>query len=164
MNFKKSVCSSNNQSNMISIRQTQRKILFSADTYKKKAEIILNSLGYSNFDLGIWLTTSQTIKEYNRQYRHKDQATDILSFPYHTALRAAEKIKVSCDEDRNLGDLIISVEYVYENSKQMPGNFEQRMDRLLVHGICHLLGYDHIHDADYKKMLALENKLIKLLK
>ena len=146
---------------MITIRQTQRTIDFSIRPFKKKAEFILTELGYPDFDLGIWLTTNKTIQKYNREYRDKNEPTDVLSFPYHTELKAGQKIKAREDEDKNLGDLIISIPYVFENKKELPGNFIARMDRLLVHGICHLLGYDHIKDDDYKKMITLENKLLK---
>lgn len=148
---------------MITIRQTQRTIDFAITPFKKKAEFILAELGYPDFDLGIWLTTNKTIQKYNHNYRDKNQPTDVLSFPYHTELKAGQKIKIREDEDKNLGDLIISVPFVFENKKDLPGNFIARMDRLLVHGICHLLGYDHIDDNDYKKMITLENKLLKSL-
>lgn len=149
---------------MINIRQTQRSISFSVAQYKKKAKLILHHLGYDNFDLGIWLTTNATIQKYNDQYRNKNKPTDVLSFPYHTQLKAGQKIKVTCDEDKNIGDLMISVPYVFENKQNLPGDFNARMDRMLVHGICHLLGHDHIKDNDYKKMITLENKLLKLLR
>jgi probable rRNA maturation factor len=148
---------------MINIRQTQRTIDFATSPFKKKAEFILVELGYPNFDLGIWLTTNKTIQKFNHEYRDKNRPTDVLSFPYHTNLKAGQKIKVTEDEDKNLGDLIISVPYVFENKKELEGDFIARMDRLLVHGICHLLGYDHIQDNDYKKMLTLENKLLSAL-
>ena len=149
--------------NMIKIQQRQKKISFNAQLFAKKAELILAHLGYQDFDLGILLTTNATIRQYNKLYRNKDKATDVLSFPYHEELKAGKKIKVTCDEDKNLGDLIISLPYVYDNNHHLRGTFEQRMDRMLVHGICHLLGHDHIQDADYRKMIRLENQLLKII-
>lgn len=146
---------------MVHVRQTQRSIFFDQSLYQKKAELILTTLGYHDFDLGIWLTTNATIQKYNRDYRNQDKPTDILSFPYHTNLKAGEQIKVRSDEDKNIGDIIISVPYVLKNTKGLPGDFIARMDRMLVHGVCHLLGHDHINDDEYKVMLALENKLLK---
>ncbi len=148
---------------MITIKQTQRSIPFAAKTFQKKAQFILDQLKYSDFDLGIWLTTNKTIQKYNKDFRQIDKPTDVLSFPYHINLKAGQKIKVLTPEDKNLGDMIISVPYVFENKKELKGDFDSRMDRMLVHGICHLLGYDHIEDSDYKKMISLENKLIKSL-
>lgn len=148
---------------MITIKQTQRSISFSKETFQKKAQYVLDQLEYSDFDLGIWLTSNKTIQKYNKEYRQIDKPTDVLSFPYHTDLKAGKKINVTSEEDKNIGDLIISVPFVFENTKELPGNFIARMDRMLVHGICHLLGYDHIDDSDYKKMITLENKLLKAL-
>lgn len=148
---------------MITIKQTQRKIKFCTIPYFKKAQKILSHLGYSDFDLGIWLTTNQTIQKYNQQFRKKNKPTDVLSFPYHPDLKGGQSIEVHSSDDKNLGDIIISVEYVYENKHHLEGTFEQRMDRMLVHGICHLLGYDHIEDQDFEVMEALENKLLQII-
>ena len=148
---------------MIHIKQTQRKISFCTTPYFKKAQKILRHLGYIDFDLGILLTTDATIRKYNKQYRQKDKATDVLSFPYHHDIQAGEKIIPASDDDKNLGDIIISVSYVYHNKHNLDGDFHQRMDRMLVHGICHLLGYDHIDDDEYKQMLTLENELLQLI-
>ena len=148
---------------MITIKNNQKMIPFSVKLYKKKAEIILEFLGYQDFDLGIQLTTDRTIQKYNYQFKKQNKPTDVLSFPYHPNLKAGKKIIVASDEDKNLGDIIISLPYVLVNKQELEGDFEQRMDKMLVHGICHLLGYDHIHDADYKKMASLEKKLLKLI-
>lgn len=148
---------------MITIKNNQKTVLFSARLYKKKAEIILKFLEYQDFDLGIQLTTNRTIQKYNYQFKKQNKPTDILSFPYHSNLKAGKKIIVASDEDKNLGDIMISLPYVLANKQELEGNFEQRMDRMLVHGIAHLLGYDHVHDVDYKKMIALEKKLLKLI-
>lgn len=149
---------------MITIKNRQKKIPFSIKNYQKKAEIILQHLGYADFDIGIWLTTNRTIQKYNHTFRNKNKATDVLSFPHHPDLQAGKKISVTSDDDKNLGDILISVAYVFENKSHLEGDFTQRMDRLLVHGICHLLGYDHINDADFKKMFTLEKKLLKLIR
>lgn len=148
---------------MITIKNSQRSISFPTKTYKQKAEKILSYLDYPDFDLGIWLTTDATIRKYNKLYRDKDKATDVLSFPYHTDLQAGERISVTIPEDKNIGDIIISMPYVYYNKHNLEGSFEQRMDRMLVHGICHLLGYDHIEDDDFEQMQKLENKLLKII-
>ena len=104
------------------------------------------------------------IRKYNHEYRDKDKATDVLSFPYHSELKAGERIKIKTDEDKNLGDIIIAPSYVLKDLPRWNQTFEQRMQVLLVHGICHLLGYDHIDDADYKVMHKKEVALLRKLK
>ncbi len=154
---------------MITIKNTQRKIKINTTQLKKDAQTLLDALGYANFDLGIWLTTNPTIRKYNREYRKKDAATDILSFPFYPDLKAGEKIILRQaqderglgEEEKNLGDLIISLEYVKVDAKKLNVSFNDRMKRLLVHGICHLLGYDHMNDKDYQKMIKKERELAK---
>ncbi|HSW73947.1 MAG TPA: rRNA maturation RNase YbeY [Candidatus Limnocylindria bacterium] len=149
---------------MILIKNTQRKIKVDTITLKKDAQRILDLLGYVDFDLGILLTTNKTIHEYNLHYRGKDKPTDILSFPTHPDLKPGQRIVATDDDEKSLGDVIIAPEYVVAEAEKLKVTFEQRMQRLLVHGICHLLGYDHIEDADYKIMLQKEMYLLRMLK
>jgi len=148
---------------MITIRNTQRRIKINTASVKKDAQALLDALNYSDFDLGIWFTSNATIHKYNKQYRNTDKATDILSFAYHPTLKAGKRIKVKSDEDKNLGDLIIAPEYVMNDLPKWDTTFEKHLQRLLVHGICHLLGYDHIKDADYEVMRKREMTLLKKL-
>lgn len=146
---------------MIHIKNSQRKIAINADQVKTDLQIILNALNYSDFDISVLITTNKTIRAYNRDYRQKDKPTDILSFAYHAELQAGKRIQVMHEEDKNLGDLIISAEYVAKDAKDLNVTFEARMKKLLVHGVCHLLGYDHIVDADWRRMRAKEGFLLK---
>ena len=147
---------------MILIKNEQNDTPINAEQIKQDAQKILDALDYSDFDLGILLTTNTEIQRLNKQYRDKDKATDILSFPFHT-ITAGERIVPKSADDKNLGDLIIAPEYVQNNLAQWNQTFEQRLRVLLVHGICHVLGYDHITDEDYKKMQEKESALLKLL-
>lgn len=149
---------------MILIKNQQRKIAIDLKKLKTDAQQILAALKYDDFDLGILITTNATIRRYNRDYRHKDKPTDILSFPAHPELQAGKRIKVHSDDDKNLGDLIISAEYVVKDAQKLNITLEERLEVLLVHGICHLLGYDHIEDADWRRMRAKEAVLLKKLR
>ena len=146
---------------MINIKNTQRKINIDIESLRKDAQTVLNALKYKDFDLGIWITNDKTIRTYNKTYRNKDKATDILSFSNYPELKVGERIKVTTEDDKNLGDLIISAEYVVVDAQKLGVSFEDRIKRLLVHGICHLLGYDHIKDADYIIMYKKEMSLLK---
>ena len=157
-------CTCSSGYGMISIKNNQRKIKIDTNKLKKDAQFILDQLGYSDFDLGILITTNKKIQEYNKQYRDKNKPTDVLSFPCHPHLKAGQKIKVTTQEDKNLGDLIFAPEYIINDLPQWETTFEKHLQRLLVHGICHLLGYDHIEDADYKIMHKKEMTLLKNLR
>jgi len=148
---------------MIYIRNTQRKITINVHQLATDAQKVLDLLHYSDYDLSILITTNKTIRKYNKTYRHKDKPTDVLSFPYHPDLVAGKRIKPQFEEDKNVGDLIFSAEYIVKAAQEYNVSFEQRLQVLLVHGICHLLGYDHISDADYRRMRAKEAWLLKKL-
>lgn len=148
---------------MIAIKNSQRKIKIDLAQLKRDAQTILDTLGYTDFDLGILITTNKTIQKYNKEYRQKDKPTDVLSFPYHTDFKAGQRIKVTSEEDKNLGDLILAPEYIMNDLPQWNSTFEKHLQRLLVHGICHLLGYDHIKDEDYKIMHRKETAILKKL-
>jgi len=147
---------------MINIQSRLRNINFDIENYKIQAQKILDTLGYSDFDLGILLTTNATIKKYNDQYRNKKKATDVLSFPFHH-IAAGTVIKPLSDDDKNLGDMIISVEFVRAAAKKLNTTFEKRMNRMLIHSICHLLGYDHIQDDEFAVMVKKEKALAKAI-
>lgn len=150
--------------NMILIKNSQRKIKINQKRLKSNAQKILDVLGYSDYDLGIWLTTNKTIQRYNKAYRDKDKPTDILSFSNYPELKPGENIIPENEEEKNLGDLIISLEYVQKDARKFQEIFEDRLDMLLVHGVCHLLGYDHIKDNDYEVMRKKEEYLLKKIK
>ncbi len=148
---------------MIQIRNKVKSVPCNTVQLKRDAQRILEILKYPEFDLGILLTTNKTIRHYNKTYRHKDKPTDVLSFPYYPELKAGDRINTHTDEEKNLGDIIISLEYVQKDAPKWAHTFEERMRVLLVHGICHLLGYDHIKDEDYKVMKRKENAILKKL-
>ncbi len=148
---------------MITIRNQQRKIKLDTAKLKKHAQIVLDNLGYHDFDLFILLVNEPTMHAYNFDYRQKDKPTDILSFPFHTELGAGDYIMATSPDDKNLGDIIMCPQYIVNDLARWEKNFEERLDILLVHGICHLLGYDHIEDSDYAVMKKEETRLLKLL-
>ncbi len=148
---------------MVTIKNTQRKIPLNIQGIEQEVQQLLNLLRYSDFDIGIWFTSNSTMRLYNKQYRNKDASTDILSFAYHPELKAGDRIIAREPDDKNVGDLIIAPSYVQKESIALGLPFEQWLRIILVHGFCHLLGYDHINDSDYRLMSAKEAYLLKKL-
>ncbi len=148
---------------MITIKNSQRKFSIDQEMVKAEAQMILETLGYGDFDLGIWFTTNKTIRYYNATYRKKDKPTDILSFPYHEGLTPGQRIEPIDEDEKTLGDLLISVEFVYGLLPLYTVTLQKRITTLLIHGICHLLGYSHYDENNDKIMSALEKKLAKHL-
>lgn len=145
---------------MILIQNNQTAVPVDLKKLKSDTQKILKILKLSRFDISIILVDNQTMHVYNRDYRQQAKPTDILSFPYHPELKPGAKILVHTPEDRNLGDLILAPQYILDDLPRWNQDFTTRLEVLLVHGICHLLGYDHIVDSDYEIMKLEEARLL----
>ena len=145
---------------MITIINRQRKITIDIKAIKTKTEKMIEVLGYKGFDVSILFTTNASIQKFNKQFRHKNKPTDILSFPYHANIKPGQKIKTTTPDDKNLGDIIISVEYVNKVAAELKTSLQQHITRLLAHGLAHLLNYDHHTDVDFKAMEKVERQLM----
>ena len=148
---------------MITITNEQAAVAIDTGKLEAQAQKLLSFLGYSDFDLGILLADSATMHRYNKKYRDKDRPTDILSFPYHDSLKAGETIMPASEDDKNVGDIILCPAYIQDDLKRWEQPFEKRMNVLLIHGILHLLGYDHIKDEEYEVMKQKEEELLSHL-
>jgi len=146
----------------IYIRNTQRKISLNTTKIHHSTKTILHSLKLSDWNVAIWFTTNPTIRKLNNFYRKVDKPTDILSIPLYNWTPGV-KVKAPPVAEKELGDLIISIPYVEKYCKVNKRTLEERLPELLVHGICHLIGYDHITDAQYKQMRRKEQFLLKQL-
>ncbi len=147
---------------MITIKNRQKKIPINTQKLELKIQKILHHLGYDDYDIGLLITTNKTIRNLNKEYRHKDKATSILSFSFHPELKAGHKIKAASEDEKNLGDIIISAQYLKDDAPTWNQSFEQRLHAIVVHGICHLLGYTHDDDKEYAKMQKIEAELLSV--
>lgn len=117
----------------------------------------------------IRLCDDDAIHEINREYRGVDRATDVLSFPTVnypagvTAGQADQLLRRELDDELGacmLGDLILSVPHVLAQAEEYGHSPERECAYLLVHGLCHLMGYDHIEEADKRSMRTMEEKIL----
>ncbi len=118
----------------------------------KLLENIANTLTSREIDLT--LCYNNTIQQYNKEYRQKDQTTDVLSFPIENDL--------IIDNIMPLGAIVISVDYVTEKAKLYGHNEASEMALLFIHGLLHILGYDH--ETDEGQMREKEALIIKSFK
>lgn len=149
---------------MITLHNEQSEVTVDAKHLEAAAQRMLDILGYGGFDLGILLTSEEGMQTYNRDYRGFDKPTDVLSFPFYPDLVPGDKIQAADDDAKNLGDIIICPAYAQTTLIDWDQSIEERLDGLLVHGICHLLGYDHETDEQEEQMLAMEAKLLSKIK
>jgi len=145
---------------MIYLKNSQRSVPVNTDALQRDAERLLLYLKLSAYDLSIWITTDQTIRRFNKQFRGKDKATDILSFG---GLEYANSDELF-DDGLSLGDLIIAASFVARMLPELDCTLDERMRVLLIHGVVHLLGYDHETDAEWAEMQVKEQELLRILK
>ena len=105
--------------------------------------------------LSVVLTTDENIHEYNREYRSVDRPTDVLSFP------ADEGDDLLAPPDGFLGDIMISIPRAREQAKALRHSTEREILFLTVHGVLHLLGYDHMRPEDEQIMLPVQRSIVE---
>ena len=119
---------------------------------KKIAASILTAVEQSQAELSVALVGDQEMRPLNAKYRKKNKTTDVLSFPADPTMTSEAAL---------LGDVIISVEQARRQAKERNHSLKKEMVTLLIHGILHLLGYDHERSQRQAKIMAsLEQKLL----
>ena len=104
-----------------------------------------------SFELTIRLVNSDESRQLNHQYRGKDKATNVLSFPFEVP----DGIELDL-----LGDLVVCVDVVEQEAVEQHKTLNAHWAHMTVHGCLHLLGFDHIEDDEAEEMEALETKII----
>ena len=104
----------------------------------------------------IVLTNDETIHIYNREFRNVDRPTDVLSFP------ADEGDDLIAPPDGFLGDIMISVPTAIRQGAELGHSTERELAFLTVHGMLHLLGYDHMEPSDEEVMFARQREIMAM--
>jgi probable rRNA maturation factor len=130
------------------LRRVESKLL------SKIAHRALEVLGLNKAELSIALVSDAQIKRLNKLYRNKDKPTDVLSFPI------GEKV----EDWLILGDIVISVDTAKRQAQELGYSLEEELKRLLVHGLVHLLGYEHeLGGEEEKRFFELEEFVLREL-
>ena len=122
-----------------------------SDKLNHAFELICVEEGLSNCSVNIKIVDNNEIENLNKKFRNKDRPTNVLSFTNED---------ISKRITNNLGDIAISYEYVERESKEQDKKFDDHIVHMFIHGIYHILGFDHKDDPMADKM---ENKEIILL-
>ena len=122
-----------------------------------ETEKILNQKLY----ISLTLTTPEQIQKINKEYRNIDNPTDVLSFPMFEKEELKEVLENNIEEV--LGDIIISIERIYEQAKEYGHSFERELAYMVVHGFYHLMGEDHMEEEEKKQMRAKEENILNKL-
>ena len=121
---------------------------------EKVIEFACKHMKVENPLLNIVIVDNNKIQEINKLYRNKDAVTDVISFAFE------EVPDVKYDDVRFLGEIYISYERCKEQAAEYGHSVKREFCYLAVHGLLHLLGYDHIKEEDKKVMRALEEEIL----
>ena len=121
--------------------------------FKKKITKLSKFTNFKNknYEFTIFLTNNEKMKNLNLKFRNKNKVTDVLSFP----------LKIKSKNKLYLGDIAISFEIINKRSKL--SYFDLELDKMWIHGLLHLNGYDHKNLKDYKKMFNKEKNIFNYL-
>jgi probable rRNA maturation factor len=120
------------------------------------AQRLLGALDESGAAVSLSLVDDAAIRCLNHRYRGKDKATDVLSFPMDDALPGAPR-------ERLLGDVVISVDTARRQAAAYEAPLQRELYRLLIHGLLHLKGHDHIHADERRTMRREERRLAEAI-
>ncbi len=129
--------------------------------YKESLTDIQRILDYISKDfeedlsMSIHICNSDTIKELNKKYRYKDSSTDVLSFPHG-----------ELDEDGNLlyiGDIFINEDIIESQAEEINSDSITEVKFLSMHGMLHLIGYDHMNEEEEEEMTSKQREIFKTL-
>ncbi len=174
---------------MIYYRNDLRKSGIDARKVKATLQRLLEAVDEEHSSISLSLVDDERIKELNRRHRAQDKATDVMSFPqraYHRERserrrrsdakprggRSTPRLRRSARDDKRgryaqerhgveqlLGDIVISVETARRQAAEYDAPLERELERLLIHGLLHLLGHDHERAGERRRMVAEERRL-----
>lgn len=135
-------------------------LAFSSRVLEKAADFLKieeeQPLRDAAIELSLVFTNDAEIREINAEWRDKDKATNVLSFP-------AYPIQPGDEPGPMLGDIVIARETVEREAVGLEKSFDDHLTHLLVHGFLHLFGYDHMDDEEAEEMEGLETRILARL-
>ena len=141
----------------IFIQNRQRTVKLQTAQIKKRLQQLLDVVGCPQHELSIVFANDTLMRQLNRTYRQKDQTTNVLAFPQ-------EPIGLQVPAAPLLGDVVVSLPVAAREAADQGQSVEERVLYLLIHGILHLLGYDHEGSEQARRcMEARERDLLRVL-
>ena len=106
----------------------------------------------NNLEVSFLLTSDSNIRLLNKNYRNKDKSTNVLAFPMN---------QNTFGENYVVGDVVISLQKILSESKKFKIQKYEYLSKITIHGVLHLLGFDHKSNKQYEEMNKLEQKVLK---
>jgi rRNA maturation RNase YbeY len=142
----------------LSIQNRQRAVAIRTALVKRHVQHIIQYLGCTGQELSVVFVNDQRMQQLNRTYRQQDRTTNVLAFPQQPALQDGPASAL-------LGDVIVSLPTAAREAHELRQSLEERVVYLILHGLLHLLGYDHERSSgERQRMAALEAEVLRALR
>jgi probable rRNA maturation factor len=141
------------------LRNTTRRHRIDERGVRRIARRLLDAAGEPSASLSLSFVGDRAIRTLNRRHRGKDRATDVLSFPLLEHTNGRVKAASSHAAERLLGDVVISLDTARRQAGAYDATLDAEVQRLLIHGVLHLLGHDHERPREGAKMRSAERRL-----
>lgn len=125
------------------------------DLLEKCFALVVDKHNISQAEVNVSIVSNQEIQQINKQFRHKDKPTNIISFEFEKPEGLPEDIAANF-----WGDIVIAPEVLKKEAKEQNKNLDDHWQHIFIHGLLHLLGYDHIDDIEAEEMENLEIELL----
>lgn len=154
---------------LIDNRQEEVKVDESVEAFV--VQVVEKVLDYEEcedeFEVSISFVSNQEMRSLNKEYRGIDKETDVLSFPLvefiEEELNTEDENAEYIEEEIALGDIVISMEKALEQSEEYGHSFNRELAFLLVHGMLHLLGYEHEEEASEGEIFDKQEEILKII-
>ena len=135
------------------VYQSVKSVGVSKKRIQKVIAQVLEKMHHTDKELSVHLVGTKRMQKLNYLYRGKEQPTDVLAF-------AAQEGKEISPAINDLGDIFICIPQIQQQAKTFGVSYHEEFLRILIHGILHLLGYDHVKPAEANNMFALQEQFV----
>ena len=146
-------------------KETQEKVEKINEYIKKIVFSICEEKDIKNESIGVFISSAskEEIRKINKEYRDIDRATDVLSFPIFEREEIEELSIQNSDKslkEIQLGDIILCLDVIKDQAIEYNTGVLRETLYMITHGMCHLMGYDHIEEDEKKEMREMEEKIL----
>ena len=144
------------------LRNATRKHRIGMRRIERALRVLLAAIGRPAATVSLSFVGDRAMRRLNREHRGKDRTTDVLSFPMYEPFKVPRR-RSAGDPELMLGDIIISIDVAARQAAAYDAGLDAEIERLLVHGVLHLLGHDHEEPTERRRMVREERKLAKAI-
>ncbi|BFY98019.1 hypothetical protein BsWGS_01059 [Bradybaena similaris] len=144
------------------LRNLQQAVKINLVQLRSDVGLLMGLCELQAYDLSLLLVSDDKIRRLNAEYRHIDEVTDVLAFPFHQILPENAGHLPDVEEDEKiLGDIVLGVPFIHQQAQKHSEHFDSVLLTMVTHGVCHLVGYDHETQQQWTQMYNKELDILE---